>query len=145
MTTNNNEWQGVTRCAKEWQRVTASDTKSDKVSQRMTVSGTTNENEWYAWEQVQKDDFSFRMKQNIQCTNSNYSAIQYILSIIWEIDDLYFQYNILGFNIQESLHLFCYHFCQNLLKHVNIVVKSELLSGNNILIKSSGIPQKENW
>ena len=84
--------------------MTASDTKSDKVSQRMTVSGTTNENEQYA----------------------------------------YFQYNILGFNIQESLHLFCYHFCQNLLKHVNIVVKSELLSGNNILIKSSGIPQKEN-
>ena len=55
-TTSENEWYN------QWQRVI----------QRMTTSGITNENEW---EQVKDSDFGFRMKQNMQCTTVIYSGM----------------------------------------------------------------------
>ena len=55
-TMSENEWYN------QWQRVI----------QRMTTSGTTNENEW---EQVKDSDFGFRMKQNMQCTILIYSGM----------------------------------------------------------------------
>ena len=55
-TTSENEWYN------QWQRVI----------QRMTTSGITNENEW---EQVKDSDFGFRMKQNMQCTTLIYSGM----------------------------------------------------------------------
>ena len=54
MITNDNEWHN------EWQRVVQRVTTSeDKVWQRMTASGTTNENEW---EQVKYNDFNPLMR-----------------------------------------------------------------------------------
>ena len=84
----------------EQQRMTTSDNESQWVVQRITTSGTTNHNEWQRviqrvttngnewqqvvqwmttneseWEQVKENDFGFRMKQNMQCIITIYSAI----------------------------------------------------------------------
>ena len=74
-TPNHNEWQ--------------------KVIQRVITNG----NEWYnEWKRmtVNESEFGFTTKQNIHCITTIYSAI-YWLCINWEIDDIYFQYNILCF------------------------------------------------
>ena len=82
--------------------MTTNSTTGDNECQRMTRSGTTNEDEWKRmrawryntkliilnlkynakfsiispwWEQVKGSDFGFRMKQNMQCITTIYSAI----------------------------------------------------------------------
>ena len=96
VTTSDNEWQRMKTSENEWQRVTTNDTTSDNKWkrvraydsewQRMIQRVITNENEWQwlvqrikmnesKWEQVKRCDFGFRMKQNMQCKTTLYSAI----------------------------------------------------------------------
>ena len=99
-TSNDNEWQRVLRRVttsdNKWQQVTMSDATSDNKWHRITTSGTTKKTNESEWEQIKESDFGFRMKQNIQCITTVYSAI-WIIHKLGQIDDIYFQYKILRF------------------------------------------------
>ena len=68
-TTSDNEWKRVTtddnEWYNEWQRVT-----NENEWQRVT-----NENEWKRIRARKESDFGFRMKQDMQCITTIYSAI----------------------------------------------------------------------
>ena len=67
------------------QRVTASDNKW----QRMTVGGTTNENEWKRIRASKREWFWFGNETKYKIYNHNIFP-QYRLFTNWEIDDMYF-------------------------------------------------------
>ena len=49
---------------------------SDNEWQRVIQQVTTNDSEWYnEWKRIEKSDFAFRMKENIQCISKTYSAV----------------------------------------------------------------------
>ena len=86
----------------EWQRMTTSGTTNDNEWQRVIQRVITNENEWQGvvqwmkkneseWKQVKESDSGFRITQNMKFSN-----------------------------MQVFLHIFRYQFCGNLLKHVKL-------------------------
>ena len=62
----------MTTSDNQWQQVTTSDKTSHNESQGEVQQLKKNEIEW---EQVKESDFAFRMKQNMQCITTIYSAI----------------------------------------------------------------------
>ena len=73
-----------TLCDNEWQRVAASGTMSDNKWKRVTTDDNewynewqrvTNENEWKRIRTRKESDFGFRMKQDMQCITTIYSAL----------------------------------------------------------------------